>query len=197
MRAIGHFLGRAEIARASSPASRLATPPTVLIPPAAGIAVGTVGLAATVLTSVAAFRSLWLPIWLVAAVTGACLGALSLTGPSDSAIQSRHVIAVFRMYSRLLPSLFAGAVLTAVLWHTGLTRAVPGVWLLLYGCALIQASSVASGGMALLGSLFALLALVAFCAPQSGQLPILGIGFGELHILYGVVTLRAVAALRH
>jgi hypothetical protein len=179
-----------------SPASGAEATPLVLISPGAGIAVGLVGLAATALSSDAAFRSLWLPIWLIAAVPGACLGALSLAVPSSRAIDSRHVIAVVRMYRRLLPCFFAGAVLPAVMWHTGLTRAVPGVWLLLYGCALIQASSIASGGMAFLGALFALLALVAFCAPQSEQLPILGIGFGELHILRGVITLRGATAAR-
>lgn len=197
MRTIGHFLGRTQVPPGMGRESGAPATQAVLIPPAAGVAVGAVGLAATILTSADGFPALWLPIWLVAAVAAACVGALSLAVAAKGTGESRLVGAVCHLYSRLLPALFAGAVLTAALWHAGLTRVVPGVWLLLYGCALIQASSIVSGGMALLGSSFALLSLVAFCAPQSEQLPILGVGFGELHILYGAVTLRAVPAVAH
>jgi hypothetical protein len=167
-----------------------------VIPGSAGIAVGAVGLAAATLASSEAFRAQWLVIWLVAAAIGGCVGALCLAEGTGCSREYRLAAGMCRVYGRLLPSLFAGAVLTAVLWRAGLTRAVPGVWLLLYGCALMHVSAVASRGMAVLGALFGALALVAFGAPQSQQLAILGLGFGELHILHGVVTLRS-ASLTH
>lgn len=161
----------------------------VQIPAAAGVAVGVIGLGAATLAAAQALRPYWLQIWLLAAAAGVCAGAATLAerGGRTRAYAARGALMVF---ARLLPSLFAGAVLTLVLRHAGLTNAVPGVWLLLYGCGLIHASVVASRGIAVLGALFILLALLAFGLPLSQQLAMLGLGFGELHILHGLVTLR-------
>jgi hypothetical protein len=168
--------------------SALETAGTVAVPGAAGFTVGAIGLGATALASTDALRPYWLEVWLIAAAAGAVAGALML-GERRSRGQLLAAAAV-KLFARLLPSLFVGAVLTVVLWRAGVVHAIPGVWLLLYGCALIHASAVATRGLAILGALFAALALAAFGLPESQQLAILGLGFGELHILHAVVTLR-------
>jgi hypothetical protein len=162
----------------------------VVVPGSAGIAVGIIGLCAATLASAAAFHRYWLLIWVVAAAAAACAGACSLAGSASVWRGQLRNTAVWKVFEHLLPSLFAGAVLTAVLWHAGVSRVVPGVWLLLYGCGLLYLSAVASRGIALLGALFAALAVLAFGLPESRQAVLLGVGFGELHILYGVVALR-------
>lgn len=172
----------------------LRSPATIAVPSSAGITVGAIGLGAAALASTEAFRPYWLEVWLIAAPAAAAAGALVLSEQTSGNRACRRGAAVLKFFARLLPSLFAGAVLTVVFWRAGIVHPIPGMWLLLYGCALIHASTIASRGLAILGGLFTALALVAFGLPESQQLAILGVGFGELHILHGIVTLRTAGA---
>jgi hypothetical protein len=69
-------------------------------------------------------------------------------------------------------------------------HAIPGTWLLLYGCALISASVAASRMLAYMGLAFVALALLALVLPDSLQILILGVGFGGLHMLFGFLIGR-------
>jgi hypothetical protein len=95
----------------------------------------------------------------------------------------------------LCPALFAGAVLTGVSWKAGLTAVVPGVWLLLYGCAVLSASTVTIAGIAriiaAMGALFVVLGLITFLLPGASHTVMLGLGFGVLHIIAGGLIGRA------
>lgn len=75
--------------------------------------------------------------------------------------------------------------MTAVHWSGGNLHAIPGTWLLLYGCALISASVVATRTIAVMGGGFVTLGLAALLLPDALQIPVLGVGFGGLHILFG------------
>ena len=77
--------------------------------------------------------------------------------------------------------------MTVVLWEAGKFHAVPGSWLLLYGCALVSASAPTTRTVGVLGTLFVLLGLLAFFLPQSLQNLALGLGFGALHVGFGIL----------
>jgi hypothetical protein len=188
------FIGAHLLAKVRRVRATLNSRRTVTIPGVLGITVGIIGLAASVLACTAAFRAHWLEVWLLAAPVAAGVAGITLTQRRVGPRARRLEPEVLRFIAHLLPSLLAGAALTALACRAGFTHLVPGVWLLLYGCALLHASTVASRGLAILGTLFAVLALAAFELPQSQQLAVLGLGFGELHILHGVVTLRTGAA---
>lgn len=87
----------------------------------------------------------------------------------------------------LAPGLFAGAVMTFVHWHAGNLHAIPGTWLLLYGCALISTSASTTRIVGVLGGLFALTGLITFWLPDDLQTYALGAGFGGLHLLFGIL----------
>ena len=88
------------------------------------------------------------------------------------------------------PGLFAGAVMTVVEYRSNELHAISGTWLLMYGCALISASASTTRIVGVLGALFALLALLAFTLPDNLQILILAIGFGALHIIFGLLIGR-------
>jgi hypothetical protein len=154
---------------------------SLAVPGSTGIASGTVGLLATIISLLPAMRPHWLIVWLVAAVLAALAGGALLFRQAP----------IRRFAIGLLPSLFAGAVLTAVLWSSDNLRAIPGTWLLLYGCGLIAASTATARTIGILGGGFVALGLVALLLPASLQIPMLGAGFGGLHILFGYLTRRA------
>ena len=154
---------------------------SLAVPGSTGIASGLVGLLATVVSSIPVLRPYWLIIWLFAAVVAASVGGALLFRQTP----------IRRFAIGLLPSLFAGAVMTAVLWSSGNLRAIPGTWMLLYGCGLIAASLASARSIGILGGSFVAMGLLTLVLPDGLQIPMLGVGFGGLHILFGYLTRRA------
>jgi hypothetical protein len=163
---------------------------SLAVPGAAGIVMGILGTAAAVLASVPAFKPYWIGIWMMAAVVAFLLGgALVIRQATHRGQLMASPIRKFMLC--LCPILCAGAVLTVTLWYTGVERLIPGMWLLLYGCAVISASTV-TGAMNLrligsMGGIFAALGLIALGAPEESHTLILGCGFGVLHLIFGIL----------
>jgi hypothetical protein len=163
---------------------------SVAVPGSSGIAMGSVGLAASALSVIPRIQEHWISIWPFAAVVAAGLGGALLVRPS-SLYGLTPLGAHFRKFALcLFPSLFAGAVLTGVLWYSGMQRALPGIWLLLYGCGLMTVSIVTASIIATMGALFIAFGLLAFLVPVPYQIFLLGAGFGGLHILFGILVRR-------
>lgn len=164
---------------------------SLAVPGSTGIASGIVGLLAAIVSSIPALRPHWLIVWLLAAVVAAGLGtALLLRQPSLSSLTIGGA-PIRRFAIGLLPSLFAGAVMTFVLWSNGMQRTIPGTWMLLYGCGLIAASAATARTIGILGGSFVATGLLALLLPEDLQILMLGAGFGGLHILFGYLMGRA------
>jgi len=162
----------------------------VAVPGSAGIAMGVVGLLAALFSSTPALHRHWFGIWLVAAIVAAVLGGSLIMRPSP--VRGLTLSGTpFRKFALcLLPSLFAGTVLTGVLWSHSILQAIPGTWLLLYGCGLIAASVPTTRMIGVMGALFIKLGIVALLLPESMQILMLGIGFGGLHVVFGFLIGR-------
>jgi hypothetical protein len=183
-----HALGTLNYIRAS-----IESAGAFAVPGIAGIAMGAVGLAATGVASLPGLGAYWLEIWLVAAIAASAIGVMLV------ARQQARGFILYRGPARkfvlsLCPSLLAGAALTGMFWQLGLTSLIPGMWLLLYGCAVLSASLMTSAAMvrliALMGALFVVYGLVAFQLPLRWHNYTLGLGFGALHMLFGILIGR-------
>lgn len=163
---------------------------SVAVPGSAGIAMGVVGLIATALSMTPALQSHWLAIWLAAAPIAITAGGSLLARSTTVASFVATGTPGRKLALALLPCLFAGAAMTAVLLNAAHTAAIPGTWLLLYGCALISASVCTKQIVGWMGVCFAGIGLVALIAPTGFQLALLGCGFGGLHILFGILIGR-------
>ncbi|WP_129643046.1 hypothetical protein [Peristeroidobacter agariperforans] len=163
---------------------------SVAVPGSAGIAMGAVGLAATALSLIPNLASHWLAIWLVAAPIAALAGASLMTRSASLVSFIGSGKPGRKLLLGLMPSLFAGAVMTAVLWQANYLGAAPGIWLLLYGCALISAGVFTKVIVRWMGGCFVALGLLALVTPAQLQIPLLGLGFGGLHITFGFLIAR-------
>src|SRR5205085_10937906 len=81
-------------------------------------------------------------------------------------------------------------VLTVALWYAGerdvaLRNLVPGMWLLLYGTAVVTGGSFSVRVVPLMGYAFMVLGCVALALPLGWAWLLLGAGFGGLHIVFG------------
>lgn len=90
-------------------------------------------------------------------------------------------------FGALLGPGLAGLAASAVLIQTNQWELLPGVWLLLYGCGLWGVSFFAPLFLRGLGAGFMLLGVLAWLLPAFSPLA-LGLGFGGLHIVFGMVV---------
>jgi hypothetical protein len=163
---------------------------SVAIPGSAGVAMGLVGLVAAGLSMMPKLASHRLLIWIAAAPIAALVGGL-LLAKSGSVLSFVATGTPGRKLALgLVPSLFGGAVMTMVLWSANCIEAIPGTWLLLYGCALISASVSTIAIVAWMGSCFVGFGILALLAPVALHIPVLALGFGGLHILFGILIGR-------
>lgn len=161
------------------------------VPGSAGLVLGTIAVLAAALCLAPDLRKYWLAIWLSAALLGAVLGSILILRES-SLRDLRLLDTPLRKFALCLtPSLGAGLVMTAVHWFGGNLHAIPGTWLLLYGCALVSASAATTRIIAALGMLFVLFGLAALLLPDELQILMLGAGFGGLHLLFGFLIGRS------
>jgi hypothetical protein len=164
------------------------------VPGMAGIVMGIIGVLAAIVVSLPRWAAHWLGIWLAAAVVALVLGGALVARQIAQRGHARYLGPVRKFLLCLCPALFAGAVLTLVLQTAGETRAIPGMWLLLYGCAVLSASTVTIAGIArlicMMGGLFVALGLMTFALPATAHTAMLGLGFGLLHIIFGFLIGR-------
>jgi hypothetical protein len=159
---------------------------TVPVPGAAALTMGVIGLTAAAIVATDAMQGSWLPVWLTAAVVAAVAGSLIMA--RQYALRDLPLLAapLRKLLLCLLPGFFAGAVLTVADFTYGNLHAIPGSWLLLYGCALIAASAPTAASVGWLGTAFVALGIGALILPDAVQNLLLGTGFGALHVLFGI-----------
>jgi len=154
------------------------------------MAVGVTALVAAWAASRAPSREIWLAFWMFEAALAASLGNWS------NALKARRLHLPLltqpgrQFFLGLLPPLSAGAVLTGGLYHLGLTPLIPGVWLLLYGVAVMTAGMFSVRLFPIMGVCFMALGTLAFLAPPSWGDGLLALGFGGLHLLFGFLIAR-------
>jgi hypothetical protein len=167
---------------------------SMAVPGMAGVVMGGIGIIATIVASVPHGVAHWLGIWLVAAAVALVVGGATMARQAADSGHARYLGPVRKFLLCLCPALFAGAVLTFLLWRSNETQMIPGVWLLLYGCAVLSASTVTVARtmrlISIMGVLFMLLGLLAFASPPRMHTAILGLGFGALHSIFGVLIGR-------
>jgi hypothetical protein len=95
-----------------------------------------------------------------------------------------------RFVLALAPSVFAGALLTFVLYNQGVSQLIPAAWLLLYGAGITSGGAFSVRVVPMMGLSFLALGSIAAVAPVSWANTLLAAGFGGLHIIFGWVIAR-------
>jgi hypothetical protein len=164
------------------------------VPGMAGIVMGIIGVLAAIVVSFPRWAPHWLGVWVFAAPVALLFGGALMARQIARRGHTRYLGPARKFLLCLCPALLAGAVLTWVLWATRMTSVIPGMWLLLYGCAVLSASTVTIAGIArlicVMGALFVALGSMTFVLPTTLHTAMLGLGFGVLHIIFGILIGR-------
>jgi hypothetical protein len=154
------------------------------------VAIGVTALGAAVLAALQPTVKSWLAVWIVEAMFSLLIAGWSMDRKARAAGMPLFSGPGRKVAFSLSPPLFAGALLTAVLYRAGLTNAIPGMWLLLYGTGVVTGGMFSVRVVPVMGLCFMTLGAAALFAPAFLANWFLALGFGILHITFGVIIAR-------
>lgn len=132
----------------------------------------------------------WLMVWLGEAIVALGLGGVAMVRKAELN-RTPLLTGAGRAFIRaFVPPILAGSLLTVLFYRSGLIPRLPGVWLLLYGTAVTTAGSHSIRVVPILGASFMLLGGLAFFSPESWGTAYMALGFGALHIGFGLLIAR-------
>lgn len=155
------------------------------------VAIGLTALGAAWLAHRQATPEAWLGVWLAEALLAVAIGGGAMAWKARQMGTQLLSQAGKKFIRSLVPALSAGAVLTVALVQTGSYWLLPGVWLLLYGVAVVTGGALSVRSVPAMGAAFMVLGTVALLAPASWAAPLLAAGFGGVHIVFGALIARS------
>jgi len=135
-------------------------------------------------------QSHWFWVWMFEALLGAGVGVAALLYKAMRAGDAIVHGPGRRFGLSVLPPFIVGALLTYVLWHAKQLALLPAVWLLCYGTGVVTGGAFSLRVVPVMGICFMILGAAALFAPVSVQAWLLAIGFGGLHIVFGLIIAR-------
>lgn len=154
------------------------------------MAIGATALVASVIAAQQPTFYSWVAIWLAEALISLLIAGWSMDRKARAAQVPLFSGSGRKAVFSLAPPVIAGGLLTIVLVRAGLTDAVPGVWLLLYGTGVITGGMFSVRAVPAMGLCFMVLGAVALFSPPAFANWFMAAGFGGLHLLFGAIIVR-------
>jgi len=157
------------------------------VPGLGGVLMGSTALVAAWAAGSAAGSARWLAVWLVEATAAVTIGVMA------AALKSRRARLPLlsgpgrKFVAGFAPAMVAGALLTAVLFRAGGAALLPGVWLLLYGVAIVSGGWASVRVVPLMGACFMAAGALGLLEPGLPANVLLAAGLGGLHIVFGTI----------
>ncbi|MBI2149663.1 MAG: hypothetical protein HYU27_03535 [Acidobacteria bacterium] len=160
------------------------------VPGWGGMLMGVSALLTAFVSSRLPSREMWFASWLGEAVLAMAIGGWAMAQKARDA-KSPILYGPGRKFAlSLCPAMIAGGVLTLVLYRNGTYDIMPGVWLLLYGVAVVTGGAFSVKVVPIMGVSFMALGTVALLAPFEWANWFMAAGFGLLQIAFGAVIAR-------
>lgn len=160
------------------------------VPGYGGALMGMTAIGATIIASLQSNWRFWLITWLVEALLAFAIGLLTMWQKSKAVETPLTSTPAKKFAYGFAPPLFAGIILTAMLYFNSLFEYLPCVWLTLYGTAVVSGGAYSVKAVPIMGWLFILLGAVAVFVPLGYGNYLMGAGFGGLHIIFGLIIAR-------
>ena len=160
------------------------------VPGWGGVAMGITALAAAFLASRQTSPRAWLAVWLAEAFV-----AVAIAAPAAATKAHRANSALFSGPGRkfvlsFAPPIVVGGLLTFALFAAGAVATLPGLWLLLYGTAIVTGGAFSVRVVPVMGFCLMSLGGAALFAPARWGDAFMAAGFGILQIGFGAWIAR-------
>jgi hypothetical protein len=156
------------------------------VPGWGGVAMGLTAIVAAYFASRQHTPERWLSIWLIEAFV-----AVAIAAPASATKAHRANAKLLSGPGRkfllsFAPPIVVGGLLTFVLAHAGFHNVLPGVWLLLYGAAIVTAGAFSVRVVPIMGLCLMLLGAGALFVPRHMGDLFMALGFGCVQIGFGI-----------
>jgi hypothetical protein len=160
------------------------------VPGWGGVAMGVTALAAAFLASTQSTTGAWLRVWLFEAFVAVAIAAPAAATKAHRANSTLFSGPGRKFVLSFAPPILVGGLLTYVLFHAGLFAALPGVWLLLYGTAIVTGGAFSVRIVPVMGLCLMALGAFALFAPATWGDALMAAGFGVVQIAFGIWIAR-------
>jgi hypothetical protein len=154
------------------------------------VLVGATAVAAALIARTVESRLIWVLLWWGEAAVAAVTSVVAMVHKAGGLARLATSIPARKCALSLVPPMAAGGVLTIVMMQHQLYQILPGMWLLLYGVAVITGGAFSVRIIPVMGICFAIFGAAALAAPLAWENAIMAAGFGGLHILFGMIIAR-------
>jgi len=160
------------------------------VPGWGGVAMGISALFATVVAASRPSIEGWIWVWLGEAVLAGCIAGCAIGLKARQTELPVLSGAGRKFFLSFLPPSLAAAALTVALVQADATSMVPGVWLLLDGGAVVTAGTFSVEVVPVMGVCFMVVGAAALFAGPDWSDRLMAVGFGGVHILFGLIIAR-------
>jgi hypothetical protein len=160
------------------------------VPGWGGVAMGVTALVAAYFASRQVSAERWLSIWLIEAFVAVAIAAPAAATKAHRANAKLLSGPGRKFLLSFAPPIVVGGLLTYALSHAGLHALLPGVWLLLYGTAIVTAGAFSVRVVPIMGLCLMLLGAAALFVPRGMGDLFMAFGFGLVQIGFGVWIAR-------
>ena len=154
------------------------------------VAVGVSAIGAAALAATRSSPDEWLLVWLGEAVLSVVISGWAISRKARRARMPLLSGPGRKFAASFTPPIIVGAVLTAILFRSPLVALLPGLWLMLYGTAVITGGAFSVPIVPVMGCCFLLAGVIAVVLPITWSDVILATAFGGLHIAFGLPIAR-------
>lgn len=151
---------------------------------------GVSALGAAYVASQQASAKAWLLTWMAEALLAFVIGGWAMDRKARAADLPLLSGPGRKFALGLAPPMFVGVILTIVLFRTVGIDLIPGMWLLLYGTGIVTGGMFSVRIVPIMGICFMVIGAVALFCPPGWSNIVMGLGFGALHIVFGVIIAR-------
>lgn len=154
------------------------------------VVIGVTAIFAALLASRETTVSNWVLVWAAEAILALLISVWFMYNKAKTASLPLLTSSARKLLFSFTPVFVVGMVITFAFVKQGMQHLLPGIWMLLYGTAVVAAGAFSVRIVPVMGASFIVMGAVALFVPATWSTALMILGFGLLHMVFGVIIAR-------
>ena len=154
------------------------------------VVIGLTAIAAALLASRMTDPAAWVLVWTGEAIFAGLIAVWFMYDKARSASLPLLSGSARKLLFSFTPVFVVGMVVTVAFMQRGMTALLPGIWMLLYGTAVVAAGAFSVRIVPVMGAAFIACGCAALFLPETWTTGLMIFGFGVLHMVFGFLIAR-------